>query len=74
MDALLTLPDGRTIVVDHKTFPNEEPSAIIQHIRESHLGQMATYARALEETTGVRPSRLLIHLPLSGTVAEVIVR
>lgn len=67
IDALLRRPDGSTVLVDHKTYPGEDPAA---HVREHHLGQLATYADALA-AAGQRPDRVLVHLPLRGEVVEV---
>lgn len=67
IDTLLRLPDGSTVLVDHKTFPGEDP---VQHVRTHYLGQLDTYARALA-AAGSMPSRVLIHLPLRGEVLEV---
>ncbi|SLM89977.1 UvrD-helicase domain-containing protein [Brachybacterium nesterenkovii] len=68
IDTLLRSPDGSLVLVDHKTYPGEQPE---EHIRKSYLGQFAAYARALEAATGRAPSRLLVHLPLRGEVWEV---
>ncbi|UEJ81930.1 UvrD-helicase domain-containing protein [Brachybacterium halotolerans subsp. kimchii] len=70
IDALLALPDGSRVLVDHKTYPGSDP---VGHVREHYLGQMATYAAALEATGGA-PARILIHLPLRGEVLEVTLR
>lgn len=68
IDTLLRDPDGSLILVDHKTYPGEDPEG---HIRERYLGQLATYAQALEATTGAPPARILLHLPLRGEVWAV---
>ena len=67
IDTLLRLPSGEVVLVDHKSYPGEDP---VGHVREHYLGQMATYARALA-AAGAEPSRILIHLPLRGEVLEV---
>ncbi|WP_114854479.1 exodeoxyribonuclease V subunit beta [Brachybacterium sp. YJGR34] len=67
IDTLLRLPDGQIVLVDHKSYPGQEP---VEHVRREYLGQMATYARALA-AAGRAPSRVLIHLPLRGEVLEV---
>lgn len=67
IDALLRLPGGGAVLVDHKTYPGDDPVA---HVREHYLGQMDTYARALR-ASGVEVERVLIHLPLRGEVLEV---
>ena len=60
------------ILVDHKTFPNPDEAAIIAHIRENYLGQMSAYAGAIARATGAAPTRILMHFPLAGRVAEVV--
>ena len=67
IDTLLRLPTGEIVLVDHKSYPGDQPVA---HVRERYLGQMSTYARALA-AAGIPPSRILIHLPLRGEVLEV---
>src|SRR5699024_1716675 len=67
IDTLLRLPDGQIVLVDHKTYPGEDP---VEHVREHYLGQMSTYSQALA-AAGARPSRILLHLPLRGEVLEV---
>lgn len=71
IDSLLTLPDGRSIIVDHKTNSRTEPAQILDYIRREYVGQLATYMNALEERTGQRPEYALVHLPLSGYVVKV---
>ncbi|PWH07476.1 exonuclease V subunit beta [Brachybacterium endophyticum] len=70
IDALLRLPDGELVLVDHKTYPGSDP---VGHVRENYLGQLATYSSALGASRGRAPSRVLIHLPLRGEVLEVTV-
>src|SRR5699024_469681 len=65
IDTLLKLSNGQHVLVDHKTYPGSDP---ISHIRENYLGQLAVYRRALEED---RIPRVLVHLPLLGTVVSV---
>ena len=67
IDALLKLPNGEHVLVDHKSYPGTDP---IGHVRENYLGQLETYSRALK-AAGERPPRVLVHLPLLGAVAEV---
>ena len=69
IDTLLRLGDGSLIVVDHKSYSGSDPA---EHIRTSYLGQLDTYARALEAATGARPRGVLVHLPLRGEVWEVV--
>ncbi|MGO1623409.1 PD-(D/E)XK nuclease family protein, partial [Flaviflexus sp.] len=68
IDALLKLPNGEHVLVDHKTYPGTDP---IGHVRENYLGQLAVYSCALESATNCRAPRLIVHLPLLGTIAEV---
>ncbi|MFQ6484292.1 UvrD-helicase domain-containing protein [Brachybacterium epidermidis] len=67
IDTLLRLPDGRIVLVDHKTYPGAEP---VRHVREHYLGQLDTYSQALA-AAGIPPAQVLIHLPLRGEVLEV---
>lgn len=67
IDALLRCPDGRIVLVDHKTYPGDDP---VGHVRRHYLGQLDTYSRALTHA-GAPPSGVLIHLPLRGEVLEV---
>jgi hypothetical protein len=68
IDTLLRLPGGEVVLVDHKTYPGDDP---VGHVREKYLGQMAAYSQALT-AAGLAPSRVLIHLPLRGEVVEVV--
>lgn len=68
IDALLKLPNGEHVLVDHKSYPGTDP---IGHVCENYLGQLETYSQALEATIGSRPSRVLIHLPSRGIIMEV---
>lgn len=67
IDTLLRLPDGSSVLVDHKTYPGEDPAS---HVREHYLGQFEAYSRALE-AAGHRVARMLVHLPLRSEVLEV---
>ncbi|WP_297006193.1 exodeoxyribonuclease V subunit beta [uncultured Corynebacterium sp.] len=60
--------DDRQIIVDHKTYPGGDP---VGHVRKNYLGQMDVYRQALTDITGTAPARILIHLPLLGSVVEV---
>ena len=68
IDSRILVPNGEHILVDHKSYPGTDP---VGHIREKYLGQMAVYRQALQATHGNGPKQVLIHLPLSGTIAEV---
>ncbi|SHY18018.1 exodeoxyribonuclease V subunit beta [Mycobacteroides abscessus subsp. abscessus] len=74
IDSLLTLSDGHSVVVDHKTNSRTEPAEVLDYIRREYVGQLATYLNALEERTGRRPDYALVHLPLSGYVVKVEVK
>lgn len=67
IDTLLRLPDGRIVLVDHKSYPGDDP---VGHVRRHYLGQMDTYSRALA-ASGSAPDRILMHLPLRGEIVEV---
>lgn len=77
VDSLLEVPASGSdhgtnlVLVDHKTFPDADPVAIREHVREENAGQIAVYLDAIEQARGVRPRTALIHLPLSGFVVEV---
>lgn len=71
IDSLLTLSDGHSLVVDHKTNSRTDPAQVLDYIRGEYVGQLATYMNALEERTGQRPEYALVHLPLSGYVVKV---
>ena len=67
IDTLLRLPSGEIVLVDHKSYPGDDPAG---HVRRHYLGQMATYSRALE-AAGRAPERILMHLPLRGEILEI---
>ncbi|MDN5820298.1 MAG: UvrD-helicase domain-containing protein [Brachybacterium sp.] len=67
VDTLLRLPSGEVVLVDHKSYPGDDP---VGHVRKEYLGQMSTYSRALA-AAGRAPQRILLHLPLRGEVVEV---
>ena len=67
IDTLLRLPSGEIVLVDHKSYPGDDP---VGHVRRHYLGQMATYSRALA-AAGRAPDRILMHLPLRGEVIEI---
>lgn len=69
IDTRIVLPNGEHILVDHKSYPGTDP---IGHIRDNHLGQLSFYSQALQTTHGNPPQKVLIHLPLLGAVAEVL--
>lgn len=65
MDTLIETTDGDLIVVDHKTYPGEDPS---DHLRKHYVGQMTVYSHAIENITGRKPSQVIMHLPLIGEI------
>ncbi|GAA1487837.1 UvrD-helicase domain-containing protein [Brachybacterium sacelli] len=67
IDTLLRRPDGAIVLVDHKSYPGDDP---VGHVRREYLGQMSTYSQALT-AAGMTPDRILMHLPLRGEVIEV---
>ena len=71
IDSLIELPCGDTVLVDHKTFPDPDLHAAIEHVRSENAAQLAVYMDAIEQARGARPTVALIHLPLSGFVLEV---
>lgn len=68
IDTLLKLPNGEHVLVDHKAYPGADP---IEHIRRNYLGQLETYASAVEFGSGRWPTRIFVHLPVRGTVVEL---
>ncbi|UVI34731.1 UvrD-helicase domain-containing protein [Brevibacterium spongiae] len=68
IDARIVLPGGEHVLVDHKSYPGTDS---IGHVSENYLGQLSTYAHALETAQGAAPTRVLIHLPLKSEVLEV---
>ncbi|MFD5867574.1 UvrD-helicase domain-containing protein [Corynebacterium sp. NPDC060344] len=68
IDQILELPDGRLILVDHKTYPGDDP---IDHVRKNYIGQLSGYADALELAGAGRPAEILVHLPLKGQVVAI---
>ncbi|GAA1560918.1 UvrD-helicase domain-containing protein [Brevibacterium picturae] len=68
IDALLKLPNGEHVLVDHKSYPGTDP---IGHVRENYLGQLGTYRRALQSSGRTVASSMLSHLPLRGTIVGI---
>lgn len=68
IDQLLELPDGRVVLIDHKTYPGDDP---LDHVRATYIGQLAGYADALELAGVGRPAEILVHLPLKGMVVAI---
>lgn len=69
IDSRILVQNGDNILVDHKSYPGTHP---IGHIRDNYLGQLSVYSQALQTTHGTPPQQVLIHLPLLGAVAEVL--
>ncbi|AGP30391.1 UvrD-helicase domain-containing protein [Corynebacterium terpenotabidum] len=72
IDQLITVPGDsgdRQIIVDHKTYPGTDP---VGHVTKNYLGQMDVYRQAMTDISGVSPAQILIHLPLLGSVVEVV--
>ncbi|WP_295625308.1 exodeoxyribonuclease V subunit beta [uncultured Corynebacterium sp.] len=68
IDQLLELPGGGVILVDHKTYPGDDP---IGHVKKNYIGQLSGYADALELAGRGRPAEILVHLPLKGSVVAI---
>ncbi|MFD8878963.1 UvrD-helicase domain-containing protein [Corynebacterium xerosis] len=68
IDQILELPDGRVVLIDHKTYPGEDP---IGHVRDNYVGQLSGYADALELAGAGAPAEILVHLPLKGMVVAI---
>lgn len=72
IDSLLirtTATGVETVVVDHKTFPGEDPES---KLKNDYVGQMGIYSRVIEDLTGAAPSRVLMHLPMRGEIWEMV--
>ena len=70
IDLLLTMPDGRLILVDYKTdrITDEEranPALLAKRLGEAHGHQLAAYTKALRDLLGRAPDEMRIYsLPL----------
>lgn len=70
IDLLLTMPDGRLLLVDYKTdrvLPNEyaDEAAFWDRMRASHQGQLDVYAQAVKMLFGKAPDATFIYsMPL----------
>lgn len=72
IDSLLirtTATGVETVVVDHKTFPGEDPES---KLKNDYVGQMGIYSQVIEDLTGAAPSRVLMHLPMRGEIWEMV--
>ena len=74
IDLLLTMPDGRLILVDYKTdrISDEEranPALLAKRLGEVHGHQLACYAEAIRDLLGRTPDEMRIYsLPLGASV------
>ena len=74
IDLLLTMPDGRLILVDYKTdrISDEErtnPSHLAKRLREAHGHQLDCYAKAVRALFGCAPDEMRIYsLPLGASL------
>lgn len=74
IDLLLTMPDGRLILVDYKTdrISDEEranPALLAKRLGEHHGHQLACYAKAIRDLLGREPDEIRIYsLPLGASV------
>ncbi len=69
VDALLTLPDGGLVIVDHKSA--RVPEAGWGAAASEHAGQLRAYAEAFE-SIGRTVHSAWIHFPLGGGVVQVL--
>ena len=69
MDLLLELPDGRCVVVDHKSAPLGEKAWVAK--AQEFSGQVLGYAEALKGC-GVKGVECWIHFPIGGGVVRVV--
>lgn len=65
LDQLTELSSGDYVVVDHKSYPGEQPE---QEILEAYTGQLRVYREALHSSAGAFPTEVLVHLPLRSEV------
>ena len=74
IDLLLTMPDGRLILVDYKTdrISDEEranPALLAKRLGEAHGHQLICYAEAVRDLLGRAPDEMRIYsLPLGASV------
>ncbi len=69
IDLLLELPDGKMLVVDHKTVTGpdaREPAALLA----KYSGQLAAYRSVIGKTQGIE-SRVVLHHPCAGLIMAV---
>ena len=64
IDLLLELPDGRAVIVDHKTTWDEDVVG--------YAGQLAAYKDAVAATGRFTAVSTVIHLPLFGRLVELV--
>ncbi len=68
IDLVLVLPDGRLVVIDHKSAPIRR--TYCEAKAQSYIGQLAAYEEVLIEH-GEIIAASLIHFPFAGTVIEL---
>ena len=74
IDLLLTMPDGRLILVDYKTdrISDEEratPALLAKRLGNAHGHQLAAYAEAVRDLLGKAPDEMRIYsLPLGASL------
>ena len=74
IDLLLTMPDGRLILVDYKTdrITDEEradPALLAKRLKERHGHQLACYAEAVRDLLSRAPDEMRIYsLPLGASL------
>ena len=74
IDLLLTMPDGRLVLVDYKTdrISDEEranPSLLAKRLGERHGHQLSSYSEAVRDLLGRAPDEIRIYsLPLGASV------
>jgi ATP-dependent exoDNAse (exonuclease V) beta subunit len=68
IDMLLETPDGY-IIIDHKTHPRQDNAA---EYCAKCAPQLNLYKKAVEEATGKKVIKLIIHLPNLGCCYRII--
>jgi len=76
IDLLLTMPDGRRILVDYKTdslSPREiaDPSSLQARFQRAHADQLTCYAQAIRQLFGKAPDEILIYSVSLGATVKI---
>ncbi len=71
IDLLLELPNGKLVVVDHKSAPIRRDHCAVKV--QEYIGQLSAYDEVLAQA-GVQISTSIIHFPLAGVVAELAIQ